>query len=192
MPHHAAKERPRIAGRFSANTDRRQYGGFIVCRRCHVEKESTPENFKMGNKAKFPAVSEVCRECENKAARERHERQKNDPAYQKRRKAAQAKHRVKNRAAMILRNYQAIDSRKGQPCDLTLADVERITSNPCTYCGDTDRIGLDRIDNNAGHTVENSLPCCPDCNVARGDRFTVEEMRRFIGPGIAAAKASRN
>lgn len=47
----------------------------------------------------------------------------------------------------------------------------------CHYCGDSQkRIGLDRIDNSKGYTLDNVLPCCPTCNVIRGVDLTVEEM----------------
>ena len=41
------------------------------------------------------------------------------------------------------------------------------TTKPCVYCGDTKRIGADRIDNTKGHTKENCVPCCIECNIAR-------------------------
>lgn len=35
----------------------------------------------------------------------------------------------------------------------------------CVYCGDKlKKVGFDRVDNDKGYTVENTLPCCFVCN----------------------------
>ena len=42
--------------------------------------------------------------------------------------------------------------------------------------------GIDRKDNNRGYTTENSLPCCSECNLAKGTRTYeafVEWLNRF-------------
>lgn len=57
---------------------------------------------------------------------------------------------------------------------------------PCTYCREPiETIGLDRIDNSKGYTVSNIVSCCTLCNITRGDRFTHQEMKDYIGPTIA-------
>jgi len=52
----------------------------------------------------------------------------------------------------------------------------------CEYCeGKLPEvgIGLDRINNNKGYKKSNVLPCCALCNVVRGRRFTVDEMKKW-------------
>ncbi len=58
------------------------------------------------------------------------------------------------------------------------------------YCGDTNRIGLDRIDNSKGHTKDNTVPCCYECNCARNNNFSFEEMK-ILGKTIKQIKESR-
>ena len=58
------------------------------------------------------------------------------------------------------------------------------------YCGDTEDIGLDRIDNTKGHTKDNVVPCCYICNTTRGSNFTYEEMK-IIGKTIKEIKRCR-
>ena len=42
---------------------------------------------------------------------------------------------------------------------------------PCFYCGNIPTtIGLDRIDNDKGYTMDNIVPCCGDCNFAKKNR----------------------
>jgi hypothetical protein len=47
------------------------------------------------------------------------------------------------------------------------------------------RLGLDRIDNDRGYTVDNIVLCCFPCNKAKGNVFSEEEMRTQIGPYIS-------
>lgn len=79
--------------------------------------------------------------------------------------------------------------------DFTREEFEHRIKEPCEYCGLANDCrfgsGLDRIDNDLGYTKLNTVPCCYDCNMARGDRFSPHQMRMFIGPAIRAAKISR-
>ena len=49
---------------------------------------------------------------------------------------------------------------------------EEVASRPCCACGAPTGggVGLDRIDNRAGYTVDNVRPMCGPCNVGRGKR----------------------
>jgi len=49
--------------------------------------------------------------------------------------------------------------------ELSFKQFCEVIDNPCVYCGETEeRIGVDRIDNSVGYTLENSAPCCKICN----------------------------
>lgn len=47
---------------------------------------------------------------------------------------------------------------------ILLADFTELSSQPCVYCGDDGRVGIDRVDNSIGYTRENSAPACTLCN----------------------------
>jgi hypothetical protein len=48
---------------------------------------------------------------------------------------------------------------------LTIEEFTTMWQLPCTYCGDEiDTIGLDRVDNTKGYTIDNVVPCCTTCN----------------------------
>jgi hypothetical protein len=105
----------------------------------------------------------------------------------------QLEHQKKRaKASKMLSSYRHKDYINGfDKCDYTIEEMIEISNKPCVYCGDTNRIGLDRIDNNKGHTKDNTVPCCYECNCARNNNFTHEEML-LLGKTIAEIKKSRN
>lgn len=176
-------------GRFVSNPLR--YGGFHVCKTCGENKECTPENYRLMNVGKkCESVSKECRKCQTVKGHKRHKKMMENKEFAEKRKKTAKSWRERNRLKVMLNNYISIDEKKGMTCTLTQSDLERITSMPCHYCGDTNRIGIDRINNKMPHTAENSLPCCVECNVARSDHFTTEEMM-IIGSAIREVKRKR-
>lgn len=95
-------------------------------------------------------------------------------------------------------SYKQGAKTRGHSFELTLADhftpgaSNTYWQKDCTYCGDKiATIGLDRIDNDKGYTVDNVVPCCGDCNWTRNNIWTYEEMKTIIGPALAKVKALR-
>lgn len=95
------------------------------------------------------------------------------------------------RTARMFGAYRLRDSRKGFTCDLTIEHFRSVIAAGCVYCGDIERVGLDRIDNKLGHSVANVVPCCHSCNTARNDNFSYEEML-VVGKAIREIKEKRN
>ena len=66
--------------------------------------------------------------------------------------------------------------------------LQLIEGTNCSYCKrkllPSAGGGLDRLDNSRGYTKDNVVPCCGICNIARGDNFSVEEMK-ILGATIA-------
>lgn len=83
---------------------------------------------------------------------------------------------------------------KGLVWDLEKTEYLQLIKLPCYYCGDTRTpevsIGLDRLDSAKGYVKDNVVSCCVECNVAKSDRFSVEEMK-VIGEAIAKVKRLR-
>lgn len=93
----------------------------------------------------------------------------------------------------ILGVYKRVAKRKGHSFDLTEEQFKELTQQDCHYCGTKPENisgqnrcngiyiynGIDRIDNNKGYILENSVPCCKRCNTAKNDS-TIQEYKDWI------------
>ncbi len=84
------------------------------------------------------------------------------------------------RAGQLFGRYKSKDLKYGR--ETTIARewiVDHIFSSSCIYCGESDwhKLGCDRKDNSIGHTPENCVPCCSDCNNKRKRK----EFHQYIG-----------
>lgn len=168
------------------------------CYRCKVLKAATLDNF-YNDKSRLYGLSYDCRSClserkrgkEKRTSRERWDRM-TEEQKEKRRLASKKYARTdKGRALFLVSQYRKIDARKGRVCDLTQQDLMEIARRPCTYCGtELGRRGCDRINNELGHTKANTVPCCYECNCARMNNFTCDEMF-IIGAAIAMVRKNR-
>ena len=76
------------------------------------------------------------------------------------------------------RKYDA--SRKGREFKITQEQYEMIVkdSTGCYLCGNNKvQLGLDRVDNSRGYTIDNIAPCCSPCNTSKG-ALTLQEWER--------------
>lgn len=96
------------------------------------------------------------------------------------------------KASKMISTYKCLDKQRGfKVCDLNIDwMIENIMHKPCIYCGDTKKIGCDRIDNDKGHTKNNVVPCCHDCNTVRNRLFSFDEML-VLGKTIKEIKKKR-
>lgn len=58
-------------------------------------------------------------------------------------------------------------------------EFEELLHEECAYCGLLPAMGVDRVNNNYGYTVINSVPCCKRCNQAKND-ITYDEFVTWI------------
>jgi len=73
--------------------------------------------------------------------------------------------------------------KRGYAFDPTLEQWKAIVALPCAYGAHsqtTSQTGVDRRDNSAGYTVENSVPCCGRHNFIKSEVFTFEEMLHIV------------
>lgn len=97
------------------------------------------------------------------------------------------------KASKMISSYKHKDHKNQTTiCDIDIDwMIDNIMTKSCIYCGDTNRVGCDRIDNSKGHTKDNVVPCCFDCNCARNNNFSHDEMME-IGKTIAKIKQKRS
>jgi len=66
-------------------------------------------------------------------------------------------------------NYRGGAARRGYDYQLTMDEFREIYLSDCFYCGISPAKGIDRRDNSIGYLVENCVPCCKHCNLAKRD-----------------------
>jgi len=68
--------------------------------------------------------------------------------------------------------------------NLTFQDFKTLTSQPCSYCGDSQGlIGIDRIDSQKGYNKNNCTPACKYCNLMKLDYdldFWLKHMEQIL------------
>ena len=65
-------------------------------------------------------------------------------------------------------SYRSGAKIRGIPFLLTFEQFSSFWQKPCHYSGHTiATIGLDRIDSSKGYSIDNVVPCCQACNVAK-------------------------
>jgi hypothetical protein len=92
------------------------------------------------------------------------------------------------RAAKLLRGLMSDSRRRLLVCHLTIEDIIEIRlDKACHYCGSEigDCSGLDRIDCTGDYTRDNVLPCCANCNMARGHMLSVDEFKAAMAVRLA-------
>lgn len=94
---------------------------------------------------------------------------------------------------MLFSGMRRSARKRGYAWRLTKEQVRVLTKQNCFYCGvepaQTSRSpqyngmytynGLDRIDNTRGYLIENVIPCCGCCNVAKNN-LTLEEFHAWV------------
>jgi len=94
---------------------------------------------------------------------------------------------------LVVRNYKRRAIKQGREYNLTLEQFAEITQKDCYYCGAKPNNinnkkdcngkyiynGIDRIDNTKGYTMGNIVPCCRNCNAAKGT-LTLREFQTWV------------
>lgn len=93
----------------------------------------------------------------------------------------------------IINTYKQNAKKRGYTYSLTEKQFKEITKQNCYYCGGKPNAimnhprsngayiynGLDRTDNTKGYTIDNVVPCCKRCNVAKNN-LTFKEFKDWI------------
>jgi hypothetical protein len=135
------------------------------CNFCGSEYNSFIENLKDARKS---GVS--CKKCSNHQHREYGAMSAQDA-----------------QVSIVYSNYKSRAKFKNWEFSLTKSEFSELVRSNCHYCNQEpnkirlDRVkgkresndssclmnGIDRVDSSKGYTIDNSLPCCEDCNKAK-------------------------
>lgn len=88
------------------------------------------------------------------------------------------------------RVYSQSAKSRGLAWELTRENVAALIFGKCSYCGMDDKekhgvkyVGIDRVNNDRGYTLDNTVPCCWQCNAAK--RGVTENFWKIWREGIA-------
>lgn len=91
----------------------------------------------------------------------------------------------------IYNSYKSNAEMRGFEFALTIQDIKNIVIQDCYYCGvePSNTIkrryykfnynGIDRFDNKKGYTIENTVPCCKMCNIAKNNN-SYEQFAKWV------------
>lgn len=63
--------------------------------------------------------------------------------------------------------------------NLTKDQLAEIINKPCSYCGQSKSLGIDRFDSAKGYIKDNCLPCCKKCNQMKWN-YRIEEFLTHV------------
>jgi hypothetical protein len=62
------------------------------------------------------------------------------------------------------------------PFSLVLEDIKNVIDKPCTYCGKTEKIQIDRKTPELGYVTSNIVPACSRCNRIKANDISHDDM----------------
>jgi hypothetical protein len=146
-----------------------------TCIKCHVEHPRTPEFFSQ----KGGSYSKVCNNCMSVLKEEHKLTEVMGVQWGPERSLVRR----------LYTQYRSFDEKRNLHFCLTEDCIKNALHSPCQYCG-FPSTGLDRLNNDEGHTDKNCIPCCYECNTARMNNFSHEEMK-ILGLAIKQIKEIR-
>lgn len=137
---------------------------------------------------KGPTTKNLCRSCYKKEYRKNNLerlRKQGRFLYHKNVDKCKAANRKFKYSMKGRYKYMLYDSkRRDLECNLSFEEYSDLISKLCFYCEKplpaSSCTGLDRKYNGIGYITGNVVPCCGPCNVLRGNKFTVPEMKLAI------------
>ncbi len=84
----------------------------------------------------------------------------------------------------IFEQYKQRSPKRNLTFELTEEFFKKNFQANCYFCGDKlHTVGFDRLDNSIGYTIENSAPCCKECNFMKHSQTEldfIEKCKKII------------
>ena len=133
-----------------------------VTRRCSICKETKPLDTFGLDKYRMLGRSYECKDCHNRRGRVN-----------------------KNKPGQRFSTYRSGAKFRHIEFDLSFKQFMIFWCKSCYYCGtEINGIGLDRKDSKDGYNMDNIVPCCRQCNMAK----TIQTPEQFISMCLKVAK----
>ena len=157
-----------------------------ICTKCKKNKPLTCFYKQRGGKSGHRALCKKCSEAGKRAYEVRcpekvtESRRKTYLKYRDQRleKSRAWSHTLKGRYS----SYRKGAHQRDLIFELTLNNFAQLTSQYCAYCGqlpEQNYVGVDRIENDRGYSLENCVPCCGFCNYVKSS-LSVKELQKHI------------
>jgi len=79
--------------------------------------------------------------------------------------------------------YRFNAKKRGYEFHLTYGEFAALIEMPCHYCGHKSIMtlnGIDRVNNRLGYTVDNTVPCCTNCNLMKRDQVEAQYISHCL------------
>jgi hypothetical protein len=90
----------------------------------------------------------------------------------------------KHDADVRYKNLKSIAKQRNLCFTLSLNEYSVLIKQTCHYCNSSLEkhigSGIDRKNNSIGYTLDNSVPCCTDCNLGKGEHYSYEEWKVMV------------
>jgi len=155
-----------------------------LCRKCRKEKDISEFGKRKDSACRTRAH---CKECKNRYNRKYRAKNKEKVKAARAKRAEKNKHYQKEYYKSPVGKYKSYKSNaKKRNISFVLSFDEFMTfwKQPCYYCGaHIDYVGIDRLNNNVGYSLENCVPCCATHNYMKmelDEKQFYEEMLKVL------------
>ena len=157
-------------------------------KKCYICKKILTSKTSYKDISKKNMLMSRCKKCHNKIV---NERRKNNGYYKS--EAFKKKDKIKRNS--INGKYRTyIHSAKIRNYEFNISKEEfiKLWQKNCYYCGDSiETIGIDRVDNKKGYTINNIVSCCGRCNIMK-NTMEKDEFIKHCNKIVTNFNSSKN
>lgn len=145
------------------------------CSQCGKKKRLAEFRNQVNGKYGKQSACKICVNLQLKEYRKTPEGKAKHREYQRKHRKTPGyaeKHRgYRGNPEAVWKIYKRGAEKRNLLFEISVQDlINRFWKKPCSYCGDPiETAGIDRIDNSAGYTALNTVPCCSTCNFMKRD-----------------------
>jgi hypothetical protein len=156
----------------------------MICSICQIDKDIESFAFRYKSTSKR---HKHCRNCQKEKRRRWYlenreivKKQSNDYYHNHPEQIAIYRNSIDSKFSQ----YRSLAKRRNISFLLTKDQFATFWQKPCYYGGnkpghEIETIGIDRIDSSKGYSIENCVPCCFRCNIAKND-MNIQDFFQWV------------